>query len=119
MRESTIKKFEDFFAGKEVTFYQQEIADRDRLLAIMDLKIKEISLPDREIFESIKKDFNVSYPTILKDIMIIERMIANERDPHGDPMKVFIRYFIGEITKEAINKAAKKMTDIQWPMPPI
>lgn len=46
-------------------------------------------------------------------------MIANERDPHGDPMKVFIRYFIGEITKEAINKAAKKMTDIQWPMPPI
>lgn len=108
MREKIYKKFEDHFAGKEVTFYDKEIEHRDRLLKIIELKLQKIWISDRKIFEKIKKDFNVSYPTLLQDVCVVERMMANQKDPTGDPMKIWIRYFISEVTKEAIAKAEKK-----------
>jgi hypothetical protein len=108
MREKLYKKFEDHFAGKEVTFYDKEIEHRDRLLMIIELKIKSIWLTDRKIFQKVKKKYDVSYPTILQDICIVQRMMANQKDPTGDPMKVWIRYFIEEVTKEAISKAREK-----------
>lgn len=107
-RQKLLKKFEAFYKGNDVVFQQQEIEQRDRLLFIMELKIKELYLTDKEIFDKTREKFNVSYMAVLHDILIVERMIANEINPNGDPMKVFVRYFIGEITKEAINKAKDK-----------
>jgi hypothetical protein len=106
--EEIFRKFELLYKGKEVIFDQREEEYRDRLLFVMELKMNDLTKTDKQIFEEVKQKFNVSLPTLLRDIAVVERMIANEMNPNGDPMKVFVRYFIGEINKEAIQLARDK-----------
>jgi len=108
MRKSIIEKFQKFYSGnKDVVFYDQEIEHRDRMLYIIEQKTQNLLITDLQLFEKVKERFEVSYPMVLRDVMIIERMIANDLNPSGDPMKTFTRYFIVENAKKAIQQAEK------------
>jgi hypothetical protein len=90
-------------------FYQQEEEDRDRMLYVMNLKIQNLLITDLDLFSKVKERFKaVSFPTVLRDINVVERMIANDLNPSGDPMKTFTRYFIVENAKKAIARAEEK-----------
>jgi len=108
MRKSIIEKFTRFYNGdKTIVFYEQEIEHRDRMLFIIEQKTQNLLITDLQLFEKVKERFEVSYPMVLRDVMIIERMIANDLNPSGDPMKTFTRYFIVENAKKAIQQAEK------------
>ena len=108
MRKKIYDKFLAHYAGEDVQFYDQEIEHQERLLMVMELKMKKLYMPDKTIFRKVRKKFKVSYPTVLQDITVIERMIANDKNPGGDPMKVWTRYFLTEIAKESIQIARAK-----------
>lgn len=109
MKKSIIEKFQRFYGGdKTIVFYDQEIEHRDRMLYILEQKTIDLCITDLELYEKVKQRFDVSYPMVLRDIMMIERMIANDLNPSGDPMKTFTRYFIVENAKKAIKAAESK-----------
>lgn len=109
MKKSIIEKFQRFYSGdKTIVFYDQEIEHRDRMMFVLEEKTKDLGIPDLELYEKVKERFNISYPMVLRDIMIIERMIANDLNPSGDPNKTFIRYFISEKVKKGIRDAELK-----------
>jgi hypothetical protein len=109
MRKSIIKKFQEFYNGnKDVVFYEQELRHRDRLLLILETKIDDLCITDQEMYNQVKLKYpEMDYPTVLRDINIIERMIANDLNPSGNPMKTFMRYFIVENAKKAIKMAER------------
>lgn len=98
----------DFYAGKDVQFYDQEIEHQKRLLFILEKKMKKLYMPDKDIYKKVRKKFDVAFSTVLRDITVIERMIANQRNPSGDPIKVWTRYFLTEVAKQSIRIAKKK-----------
>jgi hypothetical protein len=112
MKKSIIEKFQRFYGGdKTIVFYDQEIEHRDRMLFVLEEKTKDILITDLELFEKVKDRFNISYPMVLRDIMIIERMIANDLNPSGDPNKTFVRYLISETIKKSLRHAMDKGND--------
>lgn len=112
MKKSIIEKFQRFYGGdKTIVFYDQEIEHRDRMLFVLEEKTKDILITDLELFEKVKDRFNISYPMVLRDIMIIERMIANDLNPSGDANKTFVRYLISETIKKSLRHAIDKGDD--------
>jgi len=109
MRKGIIEKFTRFYNGdKTVVFYDQEIEHRDRMLMVLEMKMNDIAITDLDVYKKVKKTFNISYPMVLQDITVVERIIANNLNPTGDPQKTFIRYFIAEGIKKAIQIAEKE-----------
>ena len=108
MRKVTLQKFIDQFNGKEVQFTEFEIEHRDRMLFVLELIVKKFSLTDKQIYNKVKKKFNVTYPTVLKDIAVSQRLIANQINPKGDPGKIWVRYLVEQGAKEAMQMAKEK-----------
>jgi hypothetical protein len=109
MKKSIIEKFQRSYNGdKTIVFYDQEIEHRDRMLFVLEEKTKDLLITDLDLYEKVKERFDVSYPMVLRDVMIIERMIANDLNPSGDPLKTFTRYFIVENAKKALKDAFTK-----------
>jgi hypothetical protein len=109
MRKNIIEKFTRFYNGdKTIVFYQQEIEHRDRMLFVLEEKMADLTITDLDLYKKVKEKFDISYPAVLQDITVIERIIANSLNPSGDPQKTFIRYFIAEGIKKAIKIAETK-----------
>jgi len=108
MKQVTVQKFIDQWNGKQVEFTNFEIEDRDRMLAVLELIIRDLTLTDRDIYVKVKETYDVSFPTVLKDITIAQRLIANEINPKGDPKKIFIRYLVEQTAKKAMQLAEAK-----------
>jgi len=108
MRKVTLQKFIDQYNGKDVQFTEFEKEYRDRMLYVLELMIKDITRTDKQIYNKVKLKFDVTYPTILKDIAVSQRLIANQINPKGDPHKVWIRYLVEQGAKKAMQMAKEK-----------
>ena len=95
--------------NKPVEFTADEILHKERIEKILEIRIKNLSYPDYDLYKKVKEIYpNITYYNFCKDINYVERIIANQIDPTGDPHKVFLRYFITEITKKAIKIAENR-----------
>jgi len=108
MRKVTLQKFIDQFNGKTVEFTNFEIEYRDRMLKVMELIISDITLTDKQIYDKIRQTYKCTYPVVLQDIMVAQRLIANQINPKGDPHKIWIRYLVEQGAKRAIQMAEEK-----------
>lgn len=108
MRKVTLQKFIDQFNGKPVEFTNFEIEHRDRMLFVMELIIEDVTLTDKQIYDLTREKYNVTYPTVLHDIMVAQRLIANQINPKGDPHKIWIRYLVEQGAKRAMQMAEEK-----------
>jgi len=109
MRKSLFEKIIQSYNDEDVIFTDEEIRHKERLEKILEIRLKEVSLPDVELYKRVKHHYpQITFYNFCKDINYVERILANQIDPTGDPRKVFIRYFIGEVTKQAIEIAKEK-----------
>jgi len=108
MRKVTLQKFIDQFNGKNVEFTNFEIEHRDRMLKVMEIIINDFTITDKQIYDIIKKDYKCTYPIVLQDIMVAQRLIANQINPKGDPHKIWIRYLVEQGAKRAMQMAEEK-----------
>jgi len=81
----------------------------DRLLFILELKLDDLAITDFDLFKKAKQQNPfLTFPQVCGDISVVERMIAQEKDPTGDAKKVWHRYFIVENAKKALKVAQDK-----------
>lgn len=103
--ELVIKSFQD----ESIELSEKEIDYKNRILHVMEIRIKNLASTDYDLYRIIKRKYeNLSFSQVIKDIAVVERMIAYDQDPTGDPRKVWYRYFITEVTKKAIAVAQAK-----------
>jgi hypothetical protein len=108
-RDAVIEKILRHMQGNIVIFTEKEEEYRARLMRTLEIRLENLYLTDYRIFEIMRKLYpTISFGSVCNDITIVERMIAQDKDPSGDPHKVWTRYFIGEVTKEAIRIAREK-----------
>lgn len=104
-----IKIIESFNPDSKVVFTAQEETYRKRLMYILKQKLKNLTITDYDLYKKVFKKFQkISFPVICNDIMIVERMVANDRNPNGDSHKVWMRYMVTELAKQAYNIAKIK-----------
>jgi hypothetical protein len=109
MRLSLFEKIIQSYNNKNIVFTDDEILHKERIEKILEIKLKNISFPDIDLYKKIKEIYpEISYHNFCKDINYVERIIANQIDPTGDPHKVFIRYIITEVTKKSIEIARNR-----------
>jgi len=106
VRLSLFEKILKSYENLDVIFTEDELLHKERLEKIMELKLKNLSLPDIKLYKKVQSLYpKITFHNFNKDINFVERIIANQIDPTGDPHKVFTRYFITEIAKKSIEIA--------------
>ena len=104
-----LKIIESFKEDSVVEFSEDEEFYRKRLVYVLETKLKKLIIGDYELYLKVKKKFpTATFSTTCNDVSIVERMIANDRNPNGDPQKVWTRYMVTELAKKAYKVAKKK-----------
>lgn len=97
------------FENKNIVLDEEQQKFKERILKVLDLKLNNLYITDYTLYKNVRKKYpSISFPQVCNYISIVERMIANEKDPNNDSGKVWIRYFITEVTKKAIALAEAK-----------
>ena len=108
MRKVTLQKFIDEFEGKQVEFTEFEREYKERIQYVMQLIIDDFTLTDKHIYDLTRKQYKVTYPTVLQDILVSQRLLSNQISPNGNPQKVWIRYMVEQSSKKAMQMAEEK-----------
>ena len=107
-KKSVIQKIAESFGpeGKDIKLSEEEKKYKLRLQKVLDIKLDDILITDYDLHKRLKKEYPYqNFPQTCRDISIVERIIANEKNPVGDPQKVWMRYFLSEILKKALKIA--------------
>ena len=108
-KKSHMEAIMDSFENENIVLNEDQLAYKERLLAVIDLKVKNLYIQDYKLYKKLKKEYpNITFPSVCNYISIAERIIANEKNPSGDAQKVWIRYLISQITLKAIELAENK-----------
>ena len=113
-------KFEEkvlkHFSGQEVEFTASEQEEADRLLFMMELRLKELSLTDLDFYERVRYTYDLSWTQCLRDLSLVDRIVANQKNVGGDAKKCWVRYWITQNLLKAMeiaqNADNKKPSDI-------
>ena len=107
----TIEKYRQLLSKYGENGAYEYLSERDRqvverLQYILSKKIDNINITDRELFGLVRKQgYNIAFPQFLRDVSIVERIIGLAKYGNMDPMKAWVRYFIFENLKEAMEIA--------------
>jgi hypothetical protein len=108
-KKGNIEVILESFENKNIVLDQEQQNWKERIIKVLDIKLKDIYITDYDLYKDLKNEYKtITFPQVCSDINIVERMIANEKNPNADPHKVFIRYFITEVTKKAMKIAEAK-----------
>jgi len=98
-----------YFSGEDVDFTRPEKEHIERIEKLIELRMEDLAATDTVMFSRIRNVYpTYCWDSYLRDMALVERTVAFSHDPEGDPHKVFQRYFITEIAKEAISIARTK-----------
>ena len=109
-----ISRICESFSDKDVVLSDKDNAFKNRIIMVLDIMLSNLYLTDRKIFKEVQtrsKDLNIKSVTfyqVLNDILVARRIVANDRNPTGDPNKIWQRYFIEQTNLEAIAIARQK-----------
>ncbi len=108
-RKHIIQKILDSFENPDVQLSENENKYRKRILLIIEIKLKDLTITDFELYKKLRKlEYAHSFAQTVGDIAVAERMLANQKKPDADPGKTWDRYFISEMTKKAMRIAREK-----------
>jgi hypothetical protein len=108
-RKHIIQKILESFENPDTALSDQELKYRERIVLIIEIKLKDLTITDYELYKKLRKQNYVhSFAQAVNDITVAERMIASQKKPDADPEKTWDRYFISEITKKAMRIAREK-----------
>lgn len=108
-KDSLFEKIMRAMKGEQVLFTANEESRRERLMYVLETKMQNLWLTDFRLYKKIQQKYpSVTFPQVTSDVTLVERMIATDKDPHGDPQKVWIRYFLTQVSMDAIRLARSK-----------
>lgn len=103
MKSSLFDKIQLWLDDENVTFTEKEQEMKDRIFAVFSVKIRNPTWSDHKVARFITKKWPVTESLIMKDCILVESMIGKTRAAD----KRWVRFFIGEVCKKAIDIAEK------------